>query len=42
MPKKAVVFCGDFNSHLWLETAIKSVTRHNSHIRFYIINEDFP
>jgi lipopolysaccharide 1,2-glucosyltransferase len=40
--KKAVVFAGDYAYIRQIETAMKSLCRHNSHLKVYILNQDIP
>ena len=40
--KKAVVFAGDYGYIRQIETAMKSLCRHNSHLKVYILNQDIP
>ena len=40
--KRAVVFAGDYAYIRQIETAMKSICRHNSHLKIYILNKDIP
>ena len=40
--KRAVVFAGDYAYIRQIETAIKSLCRHNSHVKVYVLNQDIP
>ena len=40
--KRAVVFAGDYAYIRQIETAMKSLCRHNSHLRIYLLNQDIP
>lgn len=40
--KWAVVFAGDYAYIRQIETAIKSLCRHNSHVKVYVLNQDIP
>ena len=40
--KKAVVFAGDYAYIRQIETAMKSLCRHNSHVKVYVLNQDIP
>ena len=40
--KKAVVFAGDYAYIRQIETAVKSICRHNSNLNIYILNQDIP
>ena len=40
--KKAVVFAGDYAYIRQIETALKSICRHNSNLKIYILNQDIP
>ena len=40
--KKSVVFAGDYAYIRQIETAIKSICRHNSHLKIYLLNQDIP
>ena len=38
----SVVFAGDYAYIRQIETAIKSLCRHNSHVKVYVLNQDIP
>lgn len=40
--KRAVVFAGDYAYIRQIETAMKSLCRHNSHVKIYVLNQDIP
>lgn len=40
--KKSVVFAGDYAYIRQIETAMKSLCRHNSHLKIYLLNQDIP
>ena len=40
--KRTVVFAGDYAYIRQIETAIKSLCRHNSHVKVYVLNQDIP
>ena len=40
--KRAVVFAGDYAYIRQIETALKSICRHNSHLKIYLLNQDIP
>ena len=40
--KRAVVFAGDYAYIRQIETAMKSLCRHNSHLKIYLLNQDIP
>ncbi|EIF36400.1 glycosyltransferase [Streptococcus sp. SK643] len=40
--KRAVVFAGDYAYIRQIETAMKSICRHNSHLKIYVLNKDIP
>ena len=40
--KRAVVFAGDYAYIRQIETALKSICRHNSHLKIYVLNQDIP
>ena len=40
--KRAVVFAGDYAYIRQIETALKSICRHNSHLKIYVLNKDIP
>ena len=40
--KKSVVFAGDYAYIRQIETAMKSLCRHNSHVKIYLLNQDIP
>ena len=40
--KKSVVFAGDYAYIRQIETAMKSLCRHNSHVNIYLLNQDIP
>ena len=40
--KRAVVFAGDYSYIRQIETAMKSLCRHNSHVKIYVLNQDIP
>ena len=40
--KKSVVFAGDYAYIRQIETALKSICRHNSHLKIYLLNQDIP
>ena len=40
--KRAVVFAGDYAYIRQIETAMKSICRHNSHLKIYLLNQDIP
>ena len=40
--KKAVVFAGDYAYIRQIETAMKSICRHNSRLKIYVLNKDIP
>ena len=40
--KRAVVFAGDYAYIRQIETAMKSLCRHNSHLKIYLLNQDMP
>ncbi|MFS9135260.1 glycosyltransferase [Streptococcus mitis] len=40
--KKSVVFAGDYAYIRQIETAMKSLCRHNSHVKIYVLNQDIP
>ena len=40
--KRAVVFAGDYAYIRQIETAMKSICRHNSRLKIYVLNKDIP
>ena len=40
--KRAVVFAGDYAYIRQIETAMKSICRHNSSLKIYVLNKDIP
>ena len=40
--ERAVVFAGDYAYIRQIETAMKSLCRHNSHVKIYVLNQDIP
>ncbi|MDS5601586.1 glycosyltransferase [Streptococcus pneumoniae] len=40
--KRAVAFAGDYAYIRQIETAMKSLCRHNSHLKIYLLNQDIP
>ena len=40
--KRAVVFAGDYAYIRQIETAMKSICRHNSGLKIYVLNKDIP
>ena len=40
--QKSVVFAGDYAYIRQIETALKSICRHNSHLKIYLLNQDIP
>ena len=40
--KKAVVFAGNYAYIRQIETAMKSICRHNSRLKIYVLNKDIP
>ena len=40
--KRAVVFAGDYAYIRQIETAMKSICRHNGHLKIYVLNKDIP
>ena len=40
--QKSVVFAGDYAYIRQIETAMKSLCRHNSHLKIYLLNQDIP
>ena len=39
---RTVVFAGDYAYIRQIETAMKSLCRHNSHVKIYVLNQDIP
>ena len=42
MKEHSVVFAGDYAYIRQIETALKSLCYHNSHVKVYIFNQDIP
>ena len=40
--QQSVIFAGDYAYIRQIETAIKSICRHNSHLKIYVLNQDIP
>ena len=40
--KKTTVLAGDYAYIRQIETALKSLCYHNSHVKVYIFNQDIP